>query len=108
MYCKKNNPLRFANVGEPVLVQPNLALTPSQMSQLVSKGSAISTQNLQGQYFDGLESEELGWQVPIGERRGIDMAEVWQAEKSSRKNVGRIVKLTRNQLNQQVANPTSA
>lgn len=89
MYCKRSNLIRFAKVGEHVDICPDLAMSPSQMSEMVQRGIPITTNNLRNDYIDGLPPDKLGYDVPIGETRGVDFAEVWQAEKTARKRMSK-------------------
>lgn len=85
MFAKKSNRFRFAKEGEKVLVDPSLAMTPAQMDRMRMQGLPISNQNLVNDYFDGLPPDKCSFSVPIDEMRGVDMVEVWTAQKDARK-----------------------
>lgn len=61
----------------------NLAYTPSQMMKLTERGIPVSSQNMpEGSFFDG--EVNPSWTVPIERDRGVDVADVWQAQQESR------------------------
>lgn len=60
-------------------VQNGLALTPSQMQNLSERGVPVSSQNLEGVYFDG--DTRPSWDVPLDSQRGVDVATMWQRRK---------------------------
>lgn len=60
-------------------VQNGLSLTPEQMGEMASKGVPISTANLGVGYQDGVS--KLDFQPPLEYTRGIDMNDLWQANK---------------------------
>lgn len=66
-------------------VQNDLALTPSKMAELVDQGIPVSASQLNGEFFDGVSNPS--WDVSIDLKRGVDVAEVWQAQKSARSNI---------------------
>lgn len=66
-----------------IIVQPNLAITPSRMAELVDQGIPVSSSIISGMAFDGVNNPS--WDLPIDQKRGVDVAEVWQAQRSARK-----------------------
>ena len=62
-------------------VAPNLAITPSQMMELASHGVPVSLQNA-ANFNDGQVNPP--WDVPAERVRGVDMADLWQLQMSSR------------------------
>ncbi|UPW41252.1 hypothetical protein [Sigmofec virus UA08Rod_4687] len=66
-------------------VYENLAITPSKMAQLVDEGIPVSSSVMSGVAFDGVSNPS--WDVPIERLRGVDVAAVWNAQKSARKNI---------------------
>lgn len=70
-------------INEDLTVRNNLAVTPSQMADLTERGVAVASANLQ--FFEG--SVTPSSVVPIDARRGIDAADVWQAQMTSRKKL---------------------
>lgn len=88
MYYHKNrnHNRKFANPkrmdGEPI-VQNDLAVTPSQMVQMMSDGIPITTQNLHPElFFDG--DTNPSFEIPIDQQRGIDVADCWEASQDIR------------------------
>lgn len=79
--------LRVCKLSDKQSVQTisDLAITPSIMADMVDKGIPVSSQALSGQYFDGVENPN--WDLPIDQKRGVDVAEVWNAQLDSRQNV---------------------
>lgn len=62
-----------------VIVQSGLAMTPSQMQRLSERGIPVSSQNLEGMFYDG--DSRPSWDVPLDQQRGIDVATMWQKRK---------------------------
>jgi hypothetical protein len=61
----------------------NLSYTPAQMMKLAEKGVPVSQVNVdESQFYDG--EVNPSWSVPIERDRGIDAADVWQAQQESR------------------------
>lgn len=87
MKVLKNKKTVFATckrrVGEAV-VHNGLAITPSQVLKMAEQGLPVTAQ-LQYQMVEGHEGSD--WNLGIEERRGIDMAQVWQESKSARKRL---------------------
>lgn len=69
---------------EDIPVQNGLALTPTEMMRLAQKGVPISAQNEQN-FFDGVDNPT--WDVAPEKMRGVDPADLWQLQKTSRKKV---------------------
>lgn len=74
-----------------VAVQNDLAITPSRMAEMVDSGIPVSTSNLNGTFFDGVNNPS--WDMPIDLKRGVDVAAVWNAQKSARKNISNNVQV---------------
>lgn len=69
-------------------VKQNQALTPAQIADYTAKGIAVSSsQNL---FFD--EGVPNPGPLPLEQRRGIDVAEVWNASKTSSKKLKSVMK----------------
>lgn len=88
--------LTFGNVCTipnelPIVVQPNLAITPSRMAELVDEGIPVSSSLMSGFFNDGVENPS--WDLPIDQRRGVDVAEVWNAQRDARNNITSKVEL---------------
>lgn len=66
-------------------VIPNLAITPSKMAELVDQGIPVSSSMLSGMAYDGVDNPS--WDIPVDQKRGVDIAEVWQVQKTARKNI---------------------
>lgn len=69
--------------GEAV-VQNGLAVTPAQVLRMAESGLPVTAQ-LQYQMVEGHNGSD--WSLGIEERRGIDMAQIWQESKSARKRL---------------------
>lgn len=75
----------FVSHDEPVVAVVNdLAVTPADMHQMTARGIPISAQN-ESLFYDGdtLSSVELDLEY----RRGIDVNDLWDAEKDSRSKI---------------------
>lgn len=71
-----------------VPVKQNQALTPAQIAEYTSKGIAVSSsQNLV--FDDGVPNPGP---LPLEQRRGIDVSEVWNASKTSSKKLKAVMK----------------
>lgn len=71
-----------------VIVKQNQALTPAQIADYTAKGIAVSSsQNL---VFD--EGVPNPGPLPLEQRRGIDVADVWNASKTSSKKLKSAIK----------------
>lgn len=62
-------------------VQANLAVTPAQMFEMAAHGVPISLQNA-ANFNDG--DTNPSWTVAPERLRGVDMADLWQMQQSSR------------------------
>lgn len=86
MKSRLNKPIRTAHIVddsfEPVV--PNLAVTPAQMSQMAARGIPIAAQSLDS-FVDGVSNPS--YDLPIESQRGIDVVQVWDAQKSARKKI---------------------
>lgn len=68
------------------VVQSGLAITPPQMMELTKEGAPISPQSLQGTYTD------TSGEPPLMHRRGVDIADLWNAEKDGASTIKTAVK----------------
>lgn len=75
--CKRKNNER--------VVQNDLAVTPTQMADLASKGVPIAPQNLGLGYQEGVSN--LDYQPPLEHIRGIDIAELWESREQVKDKV---------------------
>lgn len=66
-YCRRKK-------GETV-VQNGLAVTPSDVLRMAESGIPASAQ-MNAQMIDGHTGSD--WNIPIEERRGVDIATLWQ------------------------------
>lgn len=57
-------------------VQNGLALTPAQIMRMSERGIPVTTQNLDGMYYDG--DTRPSWDIPLDMQRGVDVATMWQ------------------------------
>lgn len=64
------------------LVESGLAYTPADMQRMAQQGVAINSMNMEGSYY--YEPQSKSWDIPISERRGIDPADIWNAQMDAR------------------------
>lgn len=75
-------------------IAQGLSLTPHQMLTMTREGIAVSPQNLDATgFFDGIK--DVTFDVPIEQRRGVDMADLWEARQET---FGQIRKAHKKQL----------
>lgn len=72
-------PCRTRSLSTDQKVQSGLALTPAQIMQMSERGIPVTTQNLDGMFFDG--ETRPSWDIPLDQQRGIDVATMWQRRK---------------------------
>ncbi|MCM1356619.1 MAG: hypothetical protein NC212_09485 [Staphylococcus sp.] len=65
-------------------VTPGLSVSPSQMARMAEKGIPITAQ-MSETFFDGTTNPSFD--IPIEDRRGIDVNAVWEAQKTARKRI---------------------
>ncbi len=70
-----------SELGETV-VQSGLAYTPADMQRMAERGVAINSQNMEGSYY--YEPPTKDFEVPLLDTRGIDPADVWNAQMDAR------------------------
>lgn len=71
-----------------ITVKQNQALTPAQIADYTAKGIAVSSsQNLV--FDDGVPNPGP---VPLEQRRGIDVADVWNSSKTASKKLKSAIK----------------
>lgn len=66
--------------GEAV-VQNGLAVTPSQVLKMAESGIPASAQ-MNSRMIDGHTGSD--WNIPLEERRGVDIAQMWQESQNVR------------------------
>lgn len=71
-------------------VKDGLAYTPADMSSMQNHGYSISAQTFNSQFFEGFDTPPD--EVPIEQRRGIDVVQAWEASKDAVSNVRRAQK----------------
>lgn len=76
--------MKFGNVPRPYFcpqtkVVQGLAVTPSEVAKLASKGIAVSSGNAGLSFVEGVTDPVLG----IENMRGVDAADVWSASKDA-------------------------
>lgn len=81
--CKRTFAVCRRQIGE-IIVQNGLAVTPSQVLEMAEKGIAASAQ-MNSMMVDGHTGSD--WNVPLEERRGIDIAALWQSSMDARKKM---------------------
>lgn len=70
---------------EPV-VKSGLSVTPSQMSEMTAKGIPISSQ-LSALEYDSTDVGLGDFNIPVDMRRGVDIADTWNAQKDAREHM---------------------
>lgn len=65
-------------------VKAGLSVTPSQMMDLTQRGLSVSNSN-NLLFVDGVL--EPSFDIPINERRGVDVNDVWNAQVDSRRKL---------------------
>lgn len=72
-------------------VQNGLALTPAQMMKMAEKGVPISAQMAPNDEFD-LGQDTKNCFLPLERTRGIDISDLWNAEKSAKHKMSDAIK----------------
>lgn len=88
MLGKSSFPVRamhYRRSEDDEVVQTGLAVTPAQMSEMVSRGIPVSTTNLGNQFYDGRPSSDF--EVDPIYRRGVDIADVFEAQEDSKHKI---------------------
>lgn len=69
-----------------VVVFNGQALTPAQMDEMRQRGTPISPSNVdESLFYDGDVNPKF--EVSLADRRGVDIAEIWQQAKTSQKKM---------------------
>lgn len=66
-------------------VESGLAYTPADMQRMAAKGVSINSMNMEGSYY--YDAQTKNWDIPITDRRGVDPADIWNAQMSARDNL---------------------
>lgn len=67
-------------------VQQGLSYTPSMMNKMREQGIPISANSLPSELFEDGDTSN-NYEVPLYRQRGIDVADVWEAEQTARKKI---------------------
>lgn len=88
---KRSSYAHCKRIEGDVPVLNNLALTPAQMYAMSLQGKPISANPLPEEFFvDGYPGEaESIPEIPLDERRGIDINDIWSAQKDFEKKVSK-------------------
>ena len=62
--------------------QPNLSYTTGEMFDMWKKGVPINNEHAATKFFDG--SKDCTFEIPLTDQRGIDVADVWEAQQAAR------------------------
>lgn len=65
-------------------VKAGLAYTSAEMFDLWKQGVPISNENMGTPTF---ETDKTVWNIPIERQRGVDIADVWQADKTAKRRL---------------------
>ena len=84
---KSCSPKRTHEELEP---KPDLAYTPTDMARMHASGMPVNSANLINSFCDG--EQNPSFDLSIERKRGMDMAEIWQASKDAQ---GKVKKLSR-------------
>lgn len=55
------------------------------MMKLTAQGIPVSPQNVGAAYSDG--SQSISFKVPLDQRRGVDVADLWEAQIDAKKKI---------------------
>lgn len=78
---KSNVAATIVRRDDETIVENGLSTTPAQMRQLTEQGIPVSGDALGLMFDDGVKDNP---QLPLAERRGIELADLWNAQKSAR------------------------
>lgn len=67
--------------GKPK-TKSGLAYTPAQMNEMMQRGIPVTNKNLENKFFDGDTNPHFN--VDLMRQRGVDIADVWEAEQATR------------------------
>lgn len=67
-----------------VYTEQNIAVTPSQIQQMVERGIPVSPSNASS-FIDGVPNPSFD--VPIEHRRGVDVVDVWDASQDAKRSL---------------------
>lgn len=67
--------------GKPK-TKSGLAYTPAQMNEMMQRGIPVTNKNLENKFFDGDTATHFN--VDLMRQRGVDIADVWQAEQEAK------------------------
>lgn len=70
--------------GKPK-TRSGLSYTPAEMNEMMQKGIPVTNKNLENKFFDGDTNPE--WNIDLMRQRGVDIADVWEAEQAARDKV---------------------
>lgn len=74
-------------------VQSALAYTPADMQRMAEKGVSINSMNMEGSYY--YDPPTKSFDVPISDRRGVDPADIWNAQMDARSKLSKVDKAAR-------------
>lgn len=84
----KSNRTRVATCyqedGKPK-TRSGLSYTPAQMNEMMHKGIPVTNKNLENKFFDG--ETNPSWNVDLMRERGVDIADIWEAEQAAKEKL---------------------
>lgn len=90
-----NKQLRISQRNNKLTYEPNnkafeqtkqgLSMSPADVARCASRGIAVTSQINDSLFFDGTDNPSF--ELPLEMQRGVDVADVWQAQQSARKRV---------------------
>ncbi|WGL30921.1 hypothetical protein [Dipodfec virus UOA04_Rod_535] len=66
-------------------VKQGLSMSPSDVAKMTARGLGVSSQINQELFYDGDDSPSF--YIPLERRRGVDVAEIWEAEQTAKKKL---------------------
>lgn len=69
-------------------VNGHLAYSLSEINHMVQQGKPISLSNAENMYYDG--SEQCTFDLPLDQRRGVDINDMWQHSKDVKKTMSKL------------------
>lgn len=81
-----SKPCEFVEDHDPCMsVKQHLSMSPSEIARMSERGIPVSSQNMDSFFYDG--TDDVYQSVPIERVRGVDAADVWEAQQSARKKM---------------------
>lgn len=83
---KRNNKVTYEPKHECYQeTKQGLSMSPADVARATSRGLAVSSQINDSLFYDG--DDNPSFDIPIESQRGVDVADVWQAQQSAKKRI---------------------